>query len=206
MLQPNFSPGPGKYELKGTNESPSYSLAGRHFLQSKESPLGPGQYNPSIDLTVDRLPDVKITGSPKPRDSTKKPEVPGPGAYPLPSRIGESTKWSFSHNKRVTITTSTTPGPGTYDQRPLQDKRAFSLGAKIEPLKNPTSDVPGPGAYNPTLTDVTRTYGVGKSVRKSIANSNFVPGPGAYTPELVKSRAAYGCNLYADLAVANGLP
>lgn len=82
-------PGPGNYEpvFKSVIKSlPSYSLKGRYSEHKKLDVPGPGTYNQSFN-DKSSAPKYGFGSSPQ-RESTKKTESQGPGAYKIPVKVG----------------------------------------------------------------------------------------------------------------------
>ena len=79
------------------------------------------------------------------------------------------------------------PGPGAHDASPKAVHRAapvFSMGARLQTMRNTTAIVPGPGNYVNNAEKLRRTspsFGFGTSKRPEIGATKVkVPGPGAY--------------------------
>ena len=84
--------------------------------------------------------------------------------------------------KMLPLKKDNVPGPGEYNSKKDFGAPQFSMGAKLQVLKDKVS-VPGPGNYAPvtqsSLSAAPR-YGFGTSKRKPINDKNDTPGPGNY--------------------------
>lgn len=122
--------------------APAYSITGRRNNYSYDPVPGPGDYQ--IDTDFYKLSTKH--SFPHARKLELKPKnVPGPGAYSIPSTLGGSTgpilSGRYSPEKDIKV-----PGPGDYSPALNEKAPQYSFGIKAETKIN---DVPGPGAYQP---------------------------------------------------------
>ena len=199
------SPGPGKYDSRGTNESPKFSLSGRDQLQVRNNSPGPGQYDPRTETVIRQLPSCRLGTAPRESIISHVRPIPGPGTDTIRPTTGETSKWSFHQEKRNTFQVSANPGPGTYDVRSPRDGREYSLGARRPVSSGHIKENPGPGAYSVIVRERGQNFSVSKSPRKFGVPDNGVPGPGSYAPQPTKPFASNPCISSVGLARANDL-
>lgn len=112
-------------------------------------------------------------------------DYPGPGAYSPRVEITTTAAPAYSMSKVLRLrTTSSTPGPGTYNFRTRLPGPAFTMSSKPGSLSKDM--YPGPGTYTANI-DITvpapPSYSVSERLQ-SFQPDKF-PGPGTYT---LKSR------------------
>jgi hypothetical protein len=77
--------------------------------------LGPGTYNPQIEITKERSPSALIIGGSE-RSPVGVPDgVPGPGSYIDLNAFGADSIKISMHGKPRDPSNSFQPGPGYYD-------------------------------------------------------------------------------------------
>mmetsp|Transcript_23051 Transcript_23051/g.22805 ORF Transcript_23051/g.22805 Transcript_23051/m.22805 type:complete len:301 (+) Transcript_23051:6-908(+) len=138
------------------------------------------------------------------------PSVPGPGTYPITSKIGQEGR-KFTFRPRTSIldemfNSRKSPGPGAYDPKSEVEKGRYTLSTfknagitTFSPLSSPRfpkdqkNGLPGPGAYYNSEDFLKSGYYLSKfqspgnrafpiSNRDSSPTSGFwdTPGPGSY--------------------------
>eukprot|EP00826_Nyctotherus_ovalis_P063495 TRINITY_DN9313_c0_g3_i9.p1 TRINITY_DN9313_c0_g3~~TRINITY_DN9313_c0_g3_i9.p1 ORF type:complete len:185 (-),score=21.65 TRINITY_DN9313_c0_g3_i9:129-683(-) len=144
---------------------------------------GPGRYNPLTRLLENSSPLWKICRSKRSANTTRN-DSPDPGAYQLPSLLGQGPKIGF-HGKRAAPRIADLPGPGAYDPSPKLISRncpgiVVTTRPRMEKDFSTRKEVPGPGAYSlkSTLSGTRMGFGYGKKGGHKMENE--VPGPGAY--------------------------
>lgn len=199
------SPGPGSYEVSTLN-SVGKTIAGRNFANSrKDISPGPGAYNFSINPKdsspvysigkAEKLKNDKSESGPgfvylgstfnssgksfpkaKRNDLINKNQVPGPGAFDIPSTFGEGPKISINE-RRGKYVISEVPGPAYYS--PVKpDNNLASTFAKQPRWKEKINELPGPGNY-----DLPKYKIPGFTFKKDLnikEDSDEEPGPGHY--------------------------
>jgi hypothetical protein len=162
-------PGPGSYTPSvrmSLKTSPKFKIGSstrdKFYLKDRlklELPP-PNSYNPSIDFVKKASPATGF-GYGNRNILSRSFNIPGPGSYTSPSRIGEGPKFHISMK--------------------LEDNT----------LLKKAKEVPSPDNYTPSYNNVLRTqsvFSVSKSRRKSLSNKNNVPGPGTYyDPSIISS-------------------
>ena len=104
-------------------------------------------------------------------------------------------QFRFGTDKRVGLTRSLNPGPGTYDSknRAVEGSK-FSFGLKVQSKQKVPE--PGPGQYSPvsdTLKNKAPAYVLGTGPKMGKMERNTVaPGPGQYSPATKDGSAKYG--------------
>ena len=199
----NF-PGPGSYNPKRLEQSPSYTSGFSQRYDPSKSHKDiprPGAYDTKL---LSSTVGGKI--SPLGRGRRKSEIYPGPGAYD-PKLLENSVSFTLGPKREEKL--SNTPGPGSYDPR-LNHSAGFSIGKKIDQKEK---EGPGPGAYTllnkamspawtfnsrPTftkkkdespgpgqyyLTSMLNSKGVSFSKVERKPEKSLVPGPGQYNTE-----------------------
>lgn len=115
----------------------------------------------------------------------------GPGAYEIPNRVGEGSKYTMAGLEKRRSHETLVPGPGTYMPPLLRNNNhSFSMGKKLTQggiADNPyLNKIPGPGSHEPkhNFDSKFRSDGFtrfGTSKRTSMNSSAYaVPSPDKY--------------------------
>lgn len=110
------SPEPGTYDLPTTiGKGPKIAFHGKRSKEKVEAFPGPGAYNPNPKVILERYPKIVMSTGPRTaKDFSTRKDVPGPGAYLIPSML-DGPKFGFGLGKKGNYRTNTDiPGPGTY--------------------------------------------------------------------------------------------
>jgi hypothetical protein len=129
------SPGPGSYEIKGTNSNIAFSLRGKFNPLPDAKVPGPGSYETSKRTG----PNGFTVGKSSRTDFTLAVlNNPGPGHYgegqSVDQRRSKSVQYSFSRATRDSHFLSESPGPGSYDPKIWNSPRAALLRGKPQDL------------------------------------------------------------------------
>jgi len=187
------SPGPAAYSSPYKKKSPAFSMGGGRYALNTTW-IGPSstQYDPNYTLLRPSPTFCKMNKSSR-NVNTISHNSAEPGAYNLPSTIGEGPKITF-HGKLNKQKSNTIPGPGTYNPDPKAiferlPKVALSTGPRTEKDYSTRKDVPGPGTYGlkSTLNGPRFGFGIGK--KGYCKRDNDIPGPGAYKVPCTIGRA-----------------
>jgi len=108
--KPAMVPGPGSYEAKGLFSGPKFSV-GLPRQGLKTQVPGPGAYDHEKFTTIQQNAQYSMPTSPR-QKGVKCEDIPGPGAHPKKTSVGEGPKFSVGlpQKKRA----ESTPGPGEY--------------------------------------------------------------------------------------------
>jgi len=148
-IKPSSAPGPGQYSPLDPTKSATHRSFGtsprRAGAQSHESP-GPGAYSLSPRMGKDG-PKFTVGG---PRPAGNMMEHPGPGAYRPEdngsmSRLLSPRRHGFGTATRKESTASTSPGPGSYQDKSTMAGPKNTFGRRLEA---PMKQTVGPGQYN----------------------------------------------------------
>eukprot|EP00927_Polykrikos_kofoidii_P074157 TRINITY_DN70128_c0_g1_i1.p1 TRINITY_DN70128_c0_g1~~TRINITY_DN70128_c0_g1_i1.p1 ORF type:complete len:247 (-),score=19.07 TRINITY_DN70128_c0_g1_i1:107-847(-) len=192
---------PSTTALSTKPTAPAFSFGGRlkahDHLEAPKTP-GPGSYyepQPENLAKYSRVPKFSF-GSASRQDS-RRPRVPGPGAYVQKPFLGNSGP-TFSCTPRRTEVTpirgKVPPGPGAHDLPTLFGKNGTkpTMTQRRPPKVRPSP--PGPGAYDTTDDSVVGSrpkWGFGSSSQRPKALTDSIvptPGPGAYKHDTEASR------------------
>ena len=238
LFQISESPGPGQYLLPSTLYNNYFTIKGKPKEFPVSSNPGPGAYevikSPSIKFPVftesrlkspepatigvkllyPKIYDKGVSYSMRSRPkSTPIFEVPGPGAYYLPS-VRESAKISIT-GRIKSPSQFNTPGPGSYTINLRKTSPEYSMGLPYK--KNANFNTPGPADYqisgktqgpqysmrqrfvssveldNRDFANIPSSFG-GRSaiiLGKPKERVESSPGPGSYSPKLLRKGLAY---------------
>mmetsp|Transcript_67280 Transcript_67280/g.122753 ORF Transcript_67280/g.122753 Transcript_67280/m.122753 type:complete len:234 (+) Transcript_67280:120-821(+) len=122
----------------------------------------------------------------------KRLDVPGPGAYKVPSGFGgkPGSRGCSFHGTGNAKAGEVVPGPGEYATQDVTVSRSAArcLFGSSNRFREHADDKPGPCDYtpsDPTVTSPRRTIGSrgrNKGTFDEETKSNLTPGPGAYSP------------------------
>lgn len=152
--------------------------------------LGPGAYEPKIELTKERSPSALIFGSEERAPFKNEGHNSSIGECDLNTFGKDAIKISI-HPKLQASAGNKNPGPGYYNPDYSVVKEA-TQGARISPSKShikANDNVPGPGSYNFSFKNVgvdTPTYTISGGAQGKVPIKS--PGPGTYNPEIEKVR------------------
>jgi len=171
------TPGPGTYNLGGTNEGPKWSVKGRYDPRTDNFVPGPGTYNrPS---TVGDGPKYGFAGK---GAYLAGAQGPGPGAYN--PAVGQSRpsspNWGFGTGNRDAMKASGYPGPGTYNLYDSTPGPHYSIRGRH--ALGDRNFTPGPGTYQPGyLGHAPPQFGFGSGAQRGGLSAPQTPGPGTYS-------------------------
>jgi hypothetical protein len=112
-------PGPGVYEIKSKGiEGPCFSFRPKHKDKAADSVPGPGNYEPNPSAVKEKPPSWALGKSQKNEGFNVDKHLPGPGSYIATSTLS-GPKWAFGNSKRGKSAELASPGPGTYEIKPL---------------------------------------------------------------------------------------
>ena len=76
-------------------------------------------------------------------------DVPGPGAYEIPSKVCSGPAYTMARRTRLSRRDDAAPGPGQYDTCVAETTRAGPAFTLAQRRTGPQlrGDLPGPGAY-----------------------------------------------------------
>eukprot|EP00823_Brevimastigomonas_motovehiculus_P002587 TRINITY_DN1562_c0_g1_i1.p1 TRINITY_DN1562_c0_g1~~TRINITY_DN1562_c0_g1_i1.p1 ORF type:complete len:467 (+),score=29.39 TRINITY_DN1562_c0_g1_i1:155-1555(+) len=182
----DFVPGPGQYnyDVKPKHQPPSYSMSGRFKFKPIGFGPGPGAYSSDA-----KKGGPSITMAPRVCDKSVVLVSPGPAAYTFNANASASIgtwgpKYSFLGRHDIGKDRRQTPGPGTYQLKPIfGEKTDHAIQLKGRPeLKGDFDNMPGPGKYNPDVkpfgSNAPRyTFRPKTETKQPTKNT---PGPGAY--------------------------
>ncbi|EGR29408.1 hypothetical protein IMG5_156010, partial [Ichthyophthirius multifiliis] len=121
-----MTPGPGQYNIPGTNNGPKLTIKGFNndslFNAQKQGIPGPGAYKPSENYSSQKLrPATAKIGNSQRSNFNATNKVPGPGNYNLKQDI-EGPKWGFGTSQQRSDVLGKShlqePGPGAYNIKP----------------------------------------------------------------------------------------
>jgi hypothetical protein len=177
--------------------------------QWSTAPGGPGFYD--IEAALQKKYSAPAFSIPKavPKP-VKRDVIPPPGAYDIPSTIGEGPKIAITGKiEGIAPSYLSTPGVGLYSPDEsktarLETAAAFTMGAPRAPIKPPVS--PGPAAFDWVSHDPNRIGG-SSTARFSLSARTTIPevksiAPGMYAfhsfPALVACGYAFclSCSLH----------
>lgn len=136
----------------------------------------------------------------KPDISKKTNQIPGPGAYNVPSpdkfgKFGSSNKFTFRAASREDRKAQMQPGPGAYTpNNPNLRTRGGVPFTTTTRNPTPRNQSPGPGAYNVKLRPASACGTICKAGRDDRDLKAQAPGPGAYKPDYHKLSGPAGEN------------
>lgn len=135
--------------------SPAFSIgSGRRLVERKASEVpGPAAYSTDKDFKPSS-PRAIFNRAAK-HTLPSSGDIPGPGKYPVKSRLGEGPRAVLLSRQAPASPDGDKPGPGNYDPKLPRDPRAYSFGAKTELLPRDKLNTPGPGAYSPGPSEVS---------------------------------------------------
>ena len=167
---------------------PRFSMGAKldSSLVSKNAGFGPAPvaYEPDIKPTKTKAPAYRFgSGERKASYDIRKAKlVPPPGAYEVKSKNFNTENPKFYMGQRISFDDTkkfihSLPGPGSHDASPRVTHRAapvFSMGARLQTLRNSSAIVPGPGNYvnnAEKLRTTSPSFGFGSSKRPEIGGS-----------------------------------
>mmetsp|Transcript_314 Transcript_314/g.298 ORF Transcript_314/g.298 Transcript_314/m.298 type:complete len:450 (+) Transcript_314:7-1356(+) len=195
-------PGPGNYNPDAQKKN-DYKYTMRIRPNSAATLMnnpGPGTYNVrKVDSDLLKNNAYKF-GSEKQHRETDFTYLhnPGPGNYEFDrSKVTNAApKFSFGKDERATQGRPKTPGPGTYEAKPITGKDGPQISMSFyRPLSSVPQQSPGPGEYQPNLRNKLKSpeYRIGTAKRDvEEKEKKQKPGPGQYYPDkvgYVKSKA-----------------
>jgi hypothetical protein len=190
--RPATAPGPGAYTPLGSareRKTASHQFGKampRARSASPETP-GPGTYQASPKIGVE---GPKFSAGTR-RDIPNGTPSPGPAAYELVEHHATSKartpQHSFGRKPRQGGRTSTSPGPGAYEDihgNVKERPKDYSFGASAGRKELSTGMQPGPGTYDhsPRIGAEGPKYSAGIKPARPVSHRSMaaVPGPGAY--------------------------
>ena len=118
------SPGPGAYDIKKEEDTPSYTMNSRRSFSSHAEIPGPGAYSPSI-----RYNTIKYSIGRSEHFKVSIKDTPGPGTYSPNS--GKKSQITIGLSKRPPLSiVLDTPGPGSYYYANSNKTPAYTISRK----------------------------------------------------------------------------
>jgi hypothetical protein len=109
--------------------------------------------------------------------------TPGPGSYPLKTKVGQAPKYSFGLKNSINYgKLLCSPGPANYNPKwdqQLKTSSAYSMRIRPNSADSRLKG-PGPGAYEIRLKLEKPSYKFGNEKRDGLNNTMRLPGPGTY--------------------------
>jgi len=134
-------PDPGKYDIPSTiGQGPKYTLKGRHKEFDPD-------FNPKYNVLPSTLSTKSVNlGRKNSGLRSIRRDIFTPGPCYFGSTLGEGPK--FSLHQRFSTKTDETPGPGAYNDAPIEKGPSYSCGVG-QRVNFVTSDISvGPGSYD----------------------------------------------------------
>lgn len=111
-------PGPGNYNNDHKTfgkDTPKVSIYGKSKEMNNTMSPGPGEYEPSNTQTKDKAITYKMSSGKRTEIvSQTAREMPGPGMYDSPTKIGKGGPSFAMQGKTKEMKTLDVPGPGSY--------------------------------------------------------------------------------------------
>ena len=115
-----------------------------------------------------------------------------------PERSGP--KWKVGTERRLTVSMTDFPGPGTYESNKDSSQPSYSMTARRPSTSGST--VPGPGTYSPKDKHSTISFSVGNAPRDPHVGS-IGPGPASYSIPKHSSKAAVFGSSQRNFSIAH---
>ena len=170
------APGPGQYQREEKEITPLWSFGkeGRGKVRQTGQSPGPANYDPKISAGSQ---GGKFAAAP--RKGSAKEETVGPGAYDLPSDLGQ-VAYSLGARHPTKRNSEKRPGPGEYSPVKQRDGPQYSLAQASRQGIQKTTLTPGPGQYD-LQSPPAPTAKFGSDTRDVFAAKKGSPGPATYT-------------------------
>lgn len=198
------TPGPGAYSQMSADKTKFKSTGGFGFSQAARdanrpsTAPGPGSYSPTDHRILAKKVGPQTFGTSVRQAKGVKADIPGPGSYSHPEKMGvEGPKLSFG-DKRPDSRPMETPGPGAYSAYPVKSSAMepnepesmvpnspkYGFGTAPREARPSSGGSPGPGAYDgrsPRLSGAPKySMGLKRDTSRQLTRQLETPGPGAY--------------------------